>query len=80
MAGGDAAKLENEKQKNLADQQDQSPHKDAPRWNEALAVSPLDTITLRIPSSMVRNRDESGRSAWRGDRRRSRVRNDEREI
>jgi hypothetical protein len=41
MAGGDAAKLENEKQKNLADQQDQSPHKDAPRWNEALAVSPL---------------------------------------
>jgi hypothetical protein len=49
MAGGDAAKLENEKQKNLADQQDQSPHKDAPRWNEALAVSPLDAIPLRIP-------------------------------
>lgn len=61
MAGGDAAKLENEKQKNLADQQDQSPHKDAPRWNEALAVSPFDAITLRIPSSMVRKRDESGR-------------------
>jgi hypothetical protein len=39
MAGGDAAKLESEKQKNLADKQDQSPHKDAPRWNEALAVS-----------------------------------------
>ncbi|KAG7566895.1 hypothetical protein FFLO_01396 [Filobasidium floriforme] len=37
MAGGDAAKLENEKQKNLADQQDPSPLKDAPRWNEALA-------------------------------------------
>ena len=39
MAGGDAAKLEKEKQKNLANEQDQSPHKDAPRWNEALAVS-----------------------------------------
>jgi hypothetical protein len=78
MAGGDAAKLENEKQKNLADQQDQSPHKDAPRWNEALAVSPLTNPASS--SSTVRKRDESGRSAWRGDRRRSRVWYDEREI
>jgi len=46
MAGGDAAKLEKEKQKNLANEQDQSPHKDAPRWNEALAVSLAELPTV----------------------------------
>lgn len=64
MAGGDAAKLENEKQKNLADQQDQSPHKDAPRWNEALAVSPLDAITNS--GRRCRNSDRE-REVCRGD-------------
>jgi hypothetical protein len=39
MSGGDPETLETEKQKNLADQQDQSPHEHAPKWNEALAVS-----------------------------------------
>ena len=41
MSNGDPKTLEQEKQKNLKDQQAESPHEHAPRWNEALAVSLL---------------------------------------
>ena len=44
MSNGDPKTLEQEKQKNLKDQQAESPHEHAPRWNEALAVSLLISL------------------------------------
>lgn len=39
MSGGDAKALEEEKQKNLSGTQKSTHPKDAPGWNETLAVS-----------------------------------------